>query len=413
MWRRNNCSTPQSNLGRRLMRHGCLTVLGHTEKWGVSCRGQTGDRQRISGKGRRKFMSVPSLRHPWSVCPKTVKQPASLYCEMAFPDMSSPPLRVVVLMPVRDDWVSAAELVRSLDRAVSAGQFSVSLDVLMVDDGSIEACVSAQFESPFVVVKTVRALRLRRNLGHQRAIAVGLVHIEERMPSDAVLVMDADGEDTPDGALQLIREFSAAEGKILVFAERARRVESLTFRVFYRLYKVMHRALTGISVRVGNFSILPRTYLSTLVVLSELWNHYAAAVFRSQLRFTMVPIPRGRRIAGTSRMNFVSLVTHGLSAVSVFADVVGVRLLIGSLAGSLVTIIGIVTVVIIRLFTDQAIPGWATYAAGTLSIILIQLVTIATCFTFFMLSARTAMAFVPRRDALLFVKEVINIYPHD
>ena len=95
------------------------------------------------------------------------------------------------------------------------------------------------------------------------------------------------------------------------------------------------------------------------------------------------------------------------------ADVVGVRLLIGSLAGSLVTIIGIVTVVIIRLFTDQAIPGWATYAAGTLSIILIQLVTIATCFTFFMLSARTAMAFVPRRDALLFVKEVINIYPHD
>ena len=348
-------------------------------------------------------MSVPSLRHPW----------APLYCEMAIPDMSSPPLRVVVLMPVRDDWVSAAELVRSLDRAVSAGPFSVSLDVLMVDDGSVESCHSAGFRSPFKVVNTVRALRLRRNLGHQRAIAVGLVHIEERMPSDAVLVMDADGEDTPDGALQLIREFSAAEGKILVFAERARRVESLTFRVFYRVYKVMHRALTGISVRVGNFSILPRAYLSTLIVLSELWNHYAAAVFRSQLRFTMVPIPRGHRIAGTSRMNFVSLVTHGLSAVSVFADVVGVRLLIGSLAGSLIAAIGIVTVVVIRLFTNQAIPGWATYAAGTLSIILIQLVTVATCFTFFMLSARTVLGFVPRRDAPLFIQEVIDIYPHD
>jgi glycosyltransferase involved in cell wall biosynthesis len=332
---------------------------------------------------------------------------------MAIPDMSSPPLRVVVLMPVRDDWVSAAELVRSLDRTVSAGHANVSLEVLMVDDGSIESCLSVRVEAPFAIVRTVQVLRLRRNLGHQRAIAVGLVHIEEAMPSDAVLVMDADGEDTPDGALQLIREFSAAEGKTLIFAERARRVESLTFRTFYQVYKVVHRALTGISVRVGNFSILPRSYLGTLTVLAELWNHYAAAVFRSQLRFTMIPIPRGRRIAGTSRMNFVSLVTHGLSAVSVFADVVGVRLLIGSLAGSLIAAIGIVTVVVIRLFTNQAIPGWATYAAGTLSIILIQMVTIATCFTFFMLSARTALGFVPRRDVQFFVDEVINIYPHD
>jgi hypothetical protein len=112
-------------------------------------------------------------------------------------------------------------------------------------------------------------------------------------------------------------------------------------------------------------------------------------------------------------MNFVSLVTHGLSAISVFADVVGVRLLIGSLAGSVIAAIGIVMVVVIRLFTNQAIPGWATYTAGTLGIILIQLITIATCFTFFMLSARTATSFVPRRDAQLFVDEVINIYPHD
>ena len=83
------------------------------------------------------------------------------------------------------------------------------------------------------------------------------------------------------------------------------------------------------------------------------------------------------------------------------------------MAGSLVAAIGIVGVLIVRMFTNQEIPGWATYAVGTLSIILIQLVTIATCFTFFMLSGRAAMAFVPRRDVLVFVKEVVNIYPND
>jgi hypothetical protein len=30
-----------------------------------------------------------------------------------------------------------------------------------------------------------------------------------------------------------------------------------------------------------------------------------------------------------------------------------------------------------------------------------------------MLSGRAAMAFIPRRDAPLFVKEVVNIYPND
>jgi hypothetical protein len=111
-------------------------------------------------------------------------------------------------------------------------------------------------------------------------------------------------------------------------------------------------------------------------------------------------------------MNFASLVTHGLSAISVFAEVVGVRLLIGTLLSMLLATGGIIFVVIIRIYTNQAIPGWATYVVGCLSIILIQLITIASCFTFFVLSGRTAMAFVPRRDAPLFVKEVVNIYPN-
>jgi hypothetical protein len=40
-------------------------LWGTPREIGVSCRGQTGDRQRISGKRRRKVMSVPSLRLPF------------------------------------------------------------------------------------------------------------------------------------------------------------------------------------------------------------------------------------------------------------------------------------------------------------------------------------------------------------
>jgi hypothetical protein len=225
--------------------------------------------------------------------------------------------------------------------------------------------------------------------------------------------MDSDGEDTAEGVTQLLRAYSESQGQKAIFAERSRRSESIQFRLFYQLYKLVHRWLTGVDVRVGNFSILPFRYLNTFAVMNELWNHYAAAVFRSKLAYTMIPIPRGTRIAGSSRMNFVALVSHGLSAISVFGDIVGVRLLIASLVGTLLAGIGIVLVVITRLFTNLAIPGWATYASGTLAIIAIQMITIATSFTFFVLNNRANLGFVPVRDYLPFIEEIAVIYPHE
>ncbi|MGA9723897.1 MAG: glycosyltransferase [Candidatus Binatus sp.] len=317
-------------------------------------------------------------------------------------------------MPLRDDWVSAAELTRRLDQAV--GSYPCTLDVVLVDDASLQTCNAADFQSKFAAVRTIRILRLHRNLGHQRAITIGLVHVQQVMPCDAVLVMDADGEDTASGALKLILAYSEINDNHnikAIFAERSRRTESLLFRFFYRLYKIVHRILTGVSVRVGNFSILPSSYLATLVVMSEMWNHYAAAFFRSGLPFTTIPIPRGHRITGTSKMNFVTLAAHGISAISVFGDVVGVRLLIGSMTGSLMVVLGILVVCMIRVFTDKAIPGWATYASGSLAIILMQFITVAISFTFTMLSSRTNLSFMPLRDHSLFVAGVQTIYSNE
>ena len=318
------------------------------------------------------------------------------------------PLSLIVMMPILDDWLSAAELLRRLDKAIAASGYSVT--ILLVDDGSTQRCDYGDFQSDFAVIRRIQLLRLRRNLGSQRAIAIGLAHIQKSLSCDAVLVMDADGEDTPAGVVQLLRAYSESPGQKVIFAERARRMESPLFRFFYRLYRVLHKWLTGISVRVGNFSVLSAGVLDTLVDMSELWNHYAAAVFRSRIPFEMVPIPRGKRIAGTSRMNFSSLVSHGLSAISVFADIVGVRLLIASLGASVLGGLGILAVVVIRLFTERAIPGWATYTTGFLAIIMIQFITIATSFTFFVLSNRTNLGFVPFRDFPLFIKDAVDIY---
>lgn len=320
-------------------------------------------------------------------------------------------LQFAVLMPVRDDWTSCSELIRRLDRAFAS--LNCVAEIFLVDDGSVQSAPAEQFHNSFSAVQMINIIQLRRNLGHQRALAIGLAYLHTLSRWDAVLLMDADGEDTPEGAVALVDRFTALAGTQAVFAERARRSESYLFRSLYHTYRFVHRCLTGIGVRVGNFSIIPTRYLHTLVAMPELWNHYAAAVFRSKLAFTMTPIARGTRIAGKSRMNFSALVSHGLSAIAVFADVVAVRFLIGSLIGAFIGGLAIIAVLIIRFCTNLAIPGWATYAIGTLVIIVIQLITIATSFSFFMLSNRTNLGFVPLRDYALFLDKVFAVYPHE
>ncbi|MBX9602276.1 MAG: glycosyltransferase [Bryobacteraceae bacterium] len=301
----------------------------------------------------------------------------------------------VVLIPVYNDWDAVVCLLSELNQ-----QLAEPVDVLLVDDGSL-APMPAWPE--FGNFRTVKVLHLRRNLGHQRAIAIGLFEAADRMRGSAVIVMDGDGEDRPDHVPLLLEEFRRRGSKDVIFAARTKRLESLWFRVFYALYRRLHLLFTGIEVRVGNFSVLPPEAVSRLMVVPELWNHYAAAVFRAKLPLQLVPLPRGRRLRGQSTMNFVSLVIHGLSAISVFSDVVSARLLVAASGFSVALTVALGVVVAVRFGTGLAIPGWATYAGGILAVLLLQSLLLAVLLVFQIIGSRTQMSFLAARDAHYFI----------
>jgi len=145
--------------------------------------------------------------------------------------------------------------------------------------------------------------------------------------------------------------------------------------------------------------------LEQLVCGDELWNHYAASVIKLRLPFTTIPTARAPRLAGQSRMSPQALVIHGLSAMSVFSDRIGVRLLFATLGLALVVVALIATVLVIRLATDFAVPGWATYTIGILLLLLTQLTIASLLFIFVILSSRTKPSFLPKRDYLEFIKD--------
>ena len=226
---------------------------------------------------------------------------------------------VVILVPLYNDWAACQLLLAALDVALK-GHIG-SARVLCVDDGSPQPSNEDFPGRSFEVIDRVDVLHLRRNLGHQRAIAIGLSYIWEHIPCETVVLMDSDGEDAPTDVPRLLAKFREEGGQKIIFAERTKRSESLVFVAFYKLYKFLHTILVGMGVKVGNFSAIPRARLDSLIVVSELWNHYAAAVVKSQQPFDTIPTRRAKRLSGKSRMNFVRLVAHGLSAISVFGDI--------------------------------------------------------------------------------------------
>jgi len=321
---------------------------------------------------------------------------------------SMPPLRLVLLMPVYDDWQSVALVIEKLDRVLNS--VPVVASVLLVDDGSSAPSIPPTVGASPKNLRSVDRLRLRRNLGHQRAIAIGLCFVHQERECDAVLVMDADGEDMPEDVPRLIQRYTELGGTCVVFAARARRSESAIFRFFYQVYRFLHRVLTGIPVKVGNFSILSRDHIATLSVASELWNHYAASVYKTRLPVSLLPTSRGRRLAGESKLNFVGLVIHGLSGISVFAETVGVRLMLGISALMMLSLMLVGLVVAVRVGTELAIPGWATSAFGLLLILVLQMLTLVVGLTFSVLFNRNNLTFLPARDYRYFIGEVSMLH---
>jgi len=312
---------------------------------------------------------------------------------------------LVVCIPIFNDWQSAAMLLERIDSALDV--MKVQVDVLCVDDGSTEPRGESDFH--FKKLRRVSVLTLRRNVGHQRAIALALTYLHETANHDFVAVMDGDGEDDPK-YIPLLVERCLKEHRA-VFAQRTKRSEGWLFRLGYLGFKLVHRLLVGRRVEVGNYSILPRCVLQRVVAISEMWNHYAAAVFHARLPVEMVPIPRSHRLAGKSKMNILSLVTHGLSAISVYSDVVGARILaMLTLAGGMIAV-GILGVVLVKTLTQLAIPGWATNAVGLLLISLLNLALMSMFMVLFTLRARTEYSFLPLRDYRYFVLNETNWWP--
>ena len=111
-------------------------------------------------------------------------------------------MKVVFVIPVYNDWDSLKILSEQI-KEISVREKWRETELIIVNDGSTQELKTSP--NPFALKSTV--LNLFSNQGNQKAITIGLSYINEQIPDyDYIIIMDADGEDKPSDAVNLINE---------------------------------------------------------------------------------------------------------------------------------------------------------------------------------------------------------------
>ena len=112
-------------------------------------------------------------------------------------------------------------------------------------------------------------------------------------------------------------------------------------------------------------------------------------------------------------MNFVSLIFHGLSAISVLIDATAVRLLLFCISTVALSLTAILAIGFLRLTDVWKAPDWANYLSFALFIVILQAFLISLLLVFIVLIYRTQQHFIPAKQYVDFVEKVDTVYAEE
>ena len=234
------------------------------------------------------------------------------------------------------------------------------------------------------------------NLGHQRGIVYALRKMLPRFADDdAVVTMDADGEDRPEDLPRLLAALDASDvpERHFVLALRTKRHEPPAFKILYRGFKLLFRSLTGATVRTGNYAVMPGGLAKRALLHPTFDLAYSSAILAIDMPVSYVPCERGRRYEGESKMTYGKLAMHGLRMLMPFTDKIAIRALAAFVLFGMLGIVLAVVVVILKYFTNSSIPGWTSYIAlGALIVSLIALGNFVSLFVLFSQTRAVSLA---------------------
>ncbi|MYK06946.1 MAG: glycosyltransferase family 2 protein, partial [Synechococcus sp. SB0670_bin_20] len=219
----------------------------------------------------------------------------------------------------------------------------------------------------------VRVVALSRNFGHQIAVTAGLEHAA----GDAVVVMDADLQDPPEIIPRMLARWR--DGVDVAYGVRRKRHGEPVFKrwtaaLFYRLMAALSD--TSISLDTGDFRLMDRRVVDAFLAMPERDRFVRGMVAWTGFRQEPVVYERQARLAGETSYTMKKMVSLAVCGIFSFSIVpLRVATWVGLTASGL-SLAAIVYALVVRLFTEQWVRGWALLLIGVMFLGRVQLMVL-------------------------------------
>ena len=220
----------------------------------------------------------------------------------------------IFLLPLYNDWKSVQKLIGEINSQIK--KIKKRATVIIIDDNSTK--IEKLEIKNFKYIKNIKVLSLKKNLGSQKAIAVGLKYLNSKKHKSIITILDSDGEDDSKQIAYMIKKAELNSTSVIVSC-RSKRGEGIIFSLFYILHKLLTFLFTLKWINFGNYSSFDSINLRKILKNNSSWLAYSSAV-ASNCEIIKVYAARKKRFFGKSKLSFFGLFLHSLRVISVFLN---------------------------------------------------------------------------------------------
>lgn len=246
------------------------------------------------------------------------------------------------------------------------------LEFVFIDDGSRDR-TPALLRGLQDADPRVRVVFFSRNFGHQIAVTAGIEHAS----GDAVVLIDADLQDPPEVIEEMVARWRS--GVDVAYGTRSTRegesaLKLWTAKSFYRFINRISE--TEIPLDTGDFRLMDRRVVDAFLSMPERDRFVRGMVAWLGFRQESVPYRRAARFAGETKYPLRKMIRFATDGILSFS-LAPLRLAIWiGFATAGVATLGIIYALLVRLFTNHWVPGWALLFIACMTLGSMQLVCV-------------------------------------
>ena len=251
---------------------------------------------------------------------------------------------------------TSSQLLALLDRLQADGMADGRSSITFVDDGSADSTWQL-IENLHQADPRVHGIKLSRNRGHQNALLAGLLSTQ----GEVLISLDADLQDDIE-AIPRMLQVHQQDGADIVYGVRARRDTDTAFKrcTARGYYSLLRKFGVDVVPDHADFRLMSRRALDALHNFREVNLFLRGIIPLLGFRTAVVTYDRLSRFAGESKYPLLKMVRLALEGIFSFSTVplqwitvMGATFAIASIGFGLWAL-GV------KLFSDLAVPGWAS-----------------------------------------------------